>query len=135
MKFAMHTPLHFWRCCTSRGAKPGRVVLGHDLRPSSPRIPQACAAAIVDFGAKVVYAGAQATPALAYFAQRSGAVVVTGSYIPFDRNGIKFYRAEGDISKADEVAITQAAVRVLRPVVLAPLPVADGRAGVLYVQR
>ena len=31
--------------------------------------------------------------------------MVTGSHIPFDRNGLKFYRPDGEISKADESAI------------------------------
>jgi phosphomannomutase len=36
--------------------------------------------------------------------------MVTGSHIPFDRNGIKFYTAEGEISKTHEAAITRAVV-------------------------
>lgn len=31
------------------------VVLGHDLRPSSPRISAACAAAVRDAGCEVIY--------------------------------------------------------------------------------
>ncbi|MGV2436585.1 MAG UNVERIFIED_CONTAM: hypothetical protein LVT10_18245 [Anaerolineae bacterium] len=30
---------------------------------------------------------------------------MTGSHIPFDRNGIKFYKEEGEISKKDERAM------------------------------
>jgi len=89
-----------------------QVVLGHDLRPSSPSIAAACAAAIIDSGREVVYAGALPTPALAFYAAqlKLPALVVTGSHIPFDRNGIKFYRIEGEISKADEVAMLNALV-------------------------
>ncbi|MDV6344905.1 phosphomannomutase [Nitrosomonas sp. Is37] len=92
------------------GAK--RVVLGHDLRPSSPAIIRACAAAAQVRGMDVEYAGALPTPALAYYAlqERMPAVMVTGSHIPFDRNGIKFYTDEGEISKDHETAITQAVV-------------------------
>ncbi|TOP02943.1 phosphomannomutase, partial [Vibrio parahaemolyticus] len=32
-------------------------------------------------------------------------IMVTGSHIPFDRNGIKFYRPDGEITKSDEQAI------------------------------
>jgi phosphomannomutase len=87
--------------------KATAVVLGHDLRPSSPAIAAACAAAIQDLGLQVVYAGALPTPALALYGAQTGAptVVVTGSHIPFDRNGIKFYREDGEISKADEQAM------------------------------
>lgn len=91
-----------------------KVVLGHDLRPSSPRIAAACARAIEDACADVMYVGALPTPAIAAYASAMNAiaVVVTGSHIPFDRNGIKFYRLEGEISKADEYAIQKSIVNV-----------------------
>lgn len=96
-------------------AKPGqRIALGMDLRPSSPAIVRACAAAIRQAGCEVDFCGALPTPALACYAMTQGvpAIMVTGSHIPFDRNGIKFYRAEGEISKADEAAMTAAVVEV-----------------------
>lgn len=34
--------------------------------------------------------------------------MVTGSHIPDDRNGLKFYRADGEIDKNDEAAISAA---------------------------
>ena len=37
--------------------------------------------------------------------EADGGIMVTGSHIPFDRNGMKFYRAEGEISKEDEQRI------------------------------
>ena len=91
-----------------------RVALGMDLRPSSPRIVAACAAALRDAGVEVDFCGALPTPALALYAQNEGipAIVVTGSHIPFDRNGIKFYRPDGEISKADELAIGDAVVQI-----------------------
>ena len=113
------------------------VVIGHDLRPSSPGIAGACARAVMDSGRELVYAGALPTPALAFYAQRLGlpAIVVTGSHIPFDRNGIKFYRADGEISKADELAMMEAEVVVPEVVVPAVLPAFDGRAREAYVRR
>lgn len=95
--------------------KPGqKIALGMDLRPSSPAIVRACAAAINQAGCEAVFCGALPTPALAFYAMSLNlpAIMVTGSHIPFDRNGIKFYRAEGEISKADEVAISQATVEL-----------------------
>ena len=66
------------------------VVLGHDLRPSSPAISAACAQAVRDAGKQVLFVGALPTPAIAYYASvhSAPAIVVTGSHIPFDRNGI-----------------------------------------------
>lgn len=92
--------------------RDNRVVLGHDLRPSSPRIANACAKAIIDSGREVLYAGELPTPALASYAYEYGlpAIVVTGSHIPFDRNGIKFYKSTGEISKSDELLLQQASV-------------------------
>src|SRR5690349_21818083 len=78
------------------GARPGaEVAIGRDLRPSSPRMVAACAAACEARGLRVVDCGAVPTPALAHLAIQRGipAIMVTGSHIPFDRNGIKFYRA------------------------------------------
>ena len=95
--------------------KPGqKIALGMDLRPSSPAIVRACTAAINQAGCEAVFCGALPTPALAFYAmsQNIPAIMVTGSHIPFDRNGIKFYRAEGEISKADEAAISQATVEL-----------------------
>ena len=117
--------------------QPGPIVLGHDLRPSSPRMAAACAAALRDAGYTVIYAGALPTPALAYYAATLDApcLVVTGSHIPFDRNGLKFYRADGEISKVDEAAMRAAVVNVpteIKPFILgAP----DARARDAYVQR
>ena len=84
-----------------------RVALGVDLRPSSPAIASYCANAIKDAGFEVDYCGALPTPALALYAQMQNipAIMVTGSHIPFDRNGLKFYRPDGEITKADETAM------------------------------
>ena len=117
--------------------RPCPLVLGHDLRPSSPRMAAACATAMRDAGYTVIYAGALPTPALAYYAATLDApcLVVTGSHIPFDRNGLKFYRADGEISKVDEAAMRAAVVHV--PTEITPLTLAtpDTRARTAYVQR
>lgn len=114
-----------------------RVVIGHDLRPSSPAMAAACAAAFVAVGVEVIYAGALPTPALASFGRILGApvLIVTGSHIPFDRNGLKFYSASGEISKADEQTMLCAVVDVPDPVVPALLPEADQRAAATYLTR
>ncbi|WP_240229499.1 phosphomannomutase [Devosia lacusdianchii] len=85
----------------------GKVFLGRDFRPSSPQIMADCAAAIAQLGLQAVDCGAIPTPALAYHAMAAGcgAIMVTGSHIPADRNGLKFYLPSGEISKADEAGI------------------------------
>ena len=120
------------------GAPAGsRVALGMDLRPSSPNIAAACAAAIQWAGLEVDFCGVLPTPALAFHAQERGmpAIMVTGSHIPFDRNGIKFYRASGEITKSDEAGIAGASVTLPAQIQLDPLPAANPQARQLYIDR
>lgn len=86
-----------------------QVAIGLDRRPSSPAMAAACSAAARAIGIEVVDYGVLPTPALALQAMidEIPAIMVTGSHIPFDRNGIKFYRPGGEITKADEQAIMQ----------------------------
>jgi phosphomannomutase len=107
-----------------------------DLRPSSPRIAASCAAAIRAAGFDVLFCGALPTPALALHAMSRGvpAIMVTGSHIPFDRNGLKFYRPDGEISKVDETAMLAAPIPV-DPPAAGDLPRADPFAANAYVDR
>ncbi len=84
------------------------VFVGHDFRASSPDIVKDVVAALGAQGLRAKLAGAVPTPALALaaMAERSAAIMVTGSHIPADRNGIKFYKPAGEIDKADELAIS-----------------------------
>lgn len=86
------------------------LFVGRDLRASSPEISAYVIAAAREAGLDVTDCGAVPTPALALAAQAAGAgaVMVTGSHIPADRNGLKFYTILGEISKADEAAILAA---------------------------
>lgn len=84
-----------------------QVAVAIDNRPSSPSMAQATVSAIESLGFEAVYYGVIPTPALAYTAMQANipSIMITGSHIPFDRNGIKFYRPDGEISKSDEQAI------------------------------
>ncbi|MEZ8377159.1 phosphomannomutase [Vibrio cyclitrophicus] len=86
------------------------VALAIDNRPSSPAMVQACIKALEQLGLDAVYYGVVPTPALAYVAMQDNipCIMITGSHIPFDRNGLKFYRPDGEITKADEQAILNA---------------------------
>ena len=118
-------------------ASKGGVALAMDLRPSSPRIAAACAAAIQAAGLRVDWCGTIPTPALALYAQTQQipAVMITGSHIPFDRNGIKFYSASGEITKTDEAAIANAVISVPKHGLLAELPPAKPDAHRMYMAR
>lgn len=90
------------------------VAIAGDLRPSTDgperSILAAVACAVADAGWQVVACGRIPTPALtAYgFAQGWPSIMVTGSHIPFDRNGIKFNKSDGEVLKSDEAAILRA---------------------------
>jgi phosphomannomutase len=90
-------------------ARPGdNVFIGRDLRDSSPAISAMCADVLSEAGLNIVDCGELPTPALAGFAwaNKSAAMMVTGSHIPADRNGIKFFLPGAEIDKSDEAAIT-----------------------------
>jgi phosphomannomutase len=107
------------------GIIPGdEVFFGCDLRPSScsidpesgrGEIAQAIVQAILDAGMKPVNLGALPTPALSAYAlaRGRGSVMITGSHIPFDRNGYKLNTSQGELLKEHEGPINQA-VRTLR---------------------
>lgn len=87
---------------------PGKsVAIAGDLRPSSPRILAACAAAIRYKQGNVAFCGFVPAPAVAAYGFATGipSLMVTGSHIPDDRNGIKFNRVDGEILKPDELAV------------------------------
>lgn len=81
--------------------------LGRDLRGSSPALAAVVAETALASGIGVTDCGALPTPALAMAAMAAGAgaVMVTGSHIPADRNGLKFYVPAGEVTKGDEAAI------------------------------
>jgi phosphomannomutase len=88
-------------------APGGHVAIAGDLRPSSPRIMAACAAAVRHKGGIPEYCGFVPSPAVAAygFARDLPSMMVTGSHIPHDRNGIKFNRIDGEVLKSDEMAM------------------------------
>lgn len=90
------------------------IFVAGDLRKSTPRITQVVLTAIADAGMKAVYGGPVPTPAIAYAASLSTApcIMVTGSHIPADRNGIKFYKSSGEVLKADEAGIKESVAEV-----------------------
>jgi len=96
------------------------VCLAGDLRPSTDSadrsIMRAVAKAVEDSGLKARYLGRIPTPALTAYALHHGlaSIMVTGSHIPFDRNGIKFNKPSGEVLKSDESAILSAVLGVRR---------------------
>lgn len=111
-------------------AASGGIVRGQefyfacDLRPSSTayvaeqggrgEIAQAIECAIRDSGMLPVYLGRIPTPALTSFAisRERGSMMITGSHIPFDRNGYKTNTSQGELLKQHEKPIGEVVLQV-----------------------
>ncbi len=85
---------------------PVRVAVGRDSRLSGPSLSQWICQAMAEQGLQVTDFGMASTPAMfmstvtegyAY----DGAVMITASHLPFNRNGFKFFTAQGGLEKAD----------------------------------
>ncbi|MFW5746702.1 MAG: phosphomannomutase/phosphoglucomutase, partial [Nanoarchaeota archaeon] len=80
------------------GRKDVRIIVGYDMRETSPRMAQAISDGVIDMGADVVDIGLVTTP-MSYFAaaniEAQGGVMVTASHNPKEYNGMKFTRTGG----------------------------------------
>ncbi len=92
----------------------GSMAVGGDLRSSTDRIMRAAARAVSDAGYTPIGCGRLPSPALAHYGlvRDMPTIMVTGSHIPDDRNGIKYTRKKGEILKSDEAGIKQESVAV-----------------------
>lgn len=97
----------FLAYCEKNYPSEKAVAIAGDLRPSTGRILRAIATAAEDSGWKVIYSGRIPSPAIALYGIEKSlpTIMVTGSHIPADRNGIKFNHPKGEISKKDESGI------------------------------
>ncbi len=123
-----------------------QIGIAGDLRNSTARIMNAVAAAITNKGYQPVNCGTIPSPAVACYGlqQKIPTIMVTGSHIPDDRNGIKFNTATGEILKQDEEGIRKQTVTIPSDLFSADgsftesshyLPETDPAAGQHYRQR
>ena len=92
------------------GKSPLTFAVGRDSRLSGPHIGQAVALGLVSKGHQVYQCGISTTPAMFMTTldpaiQADGAVMVTASHLPFNRNGLKFFTKDGGLNKEDITAI------------------------------
>lgn len=90
------------------------IAVAGDLRDSTGRITGAVAKAVTDAGYKVRYCGCVPTPTLFFYAvsHKLASVMVTGSHIPADRNGIKYNKVAGEVLKTDEKGMMEQEVEI-----------------------
>lgn len=126
----------------TRGAT---VAIAGDYRSSTPRIMAAVAMAVADAGYRAINCGFIPTPAVALYAMglNMASIMVTGSHIPDDRNGIKFYKPAGEVLKSDEQALSASEIQIAagrfdaagNAIHAYPLPAVEQAARRLFVQR
>lgn len=87
------------------------VALGKDPRPHGSRLCDAFARGVESVqGVQVCYTGLATTPAMFEFCRSKkcdGAVMVTASHLPVDRNGLKFFTNQGGFDKKDLVKLVE----------------------------
>ena len=80
------------------------VAVGHDTRISSPRIKECVINALTDVGVNVLDCGYSSTPAMFMTTVNldvAGAIEITASHHPYDKNGLKFFTRLGGLDGKD----------------------------------
>jgi phosphomannomutase len=82
------------------------VAIGRDSRLSGPELMGAVAAGMTRLGTQVYDFAMASTPAMFMSTVTSGfdcdgAMMLTASHLPFNRNGLKFFTSQGGLGKAD----------------------------------
>ena len=88
----------------SKSPKELTVSVGRDSRISGPRIVGAVTKAFTDDGVKVLDCGLASTPSMFMTTvdlKCHGALQITASHHPFNRNGLKFFTREGGLEGSD----------------------------------
>lgn len=82
------------------------IAVGRDSRISGPDLVRDIVAALIPYGTKVLDSGLSSTPAMFMSTvfeefKCDGAIMVTASHMPSDRNGMKFFDMDGGLDKGD----------------------------------
>ena len=83
-----------------------QMAVGRDSRVSGPVLMQGVMDGMASLGASVYDVGMASTPAMFMSTVTSGfdcdgAIMMTASHLPFNRNGLKFFTAQGGLGKPD----------------------------------
>ena len=90
------------------------ISVGHDSRLSAGALKETIVETLKYIGVKVYDCGLASTPAMfmsTVFPQYAcdGAIMITASHLPFNRNGFKYFDREGGLNKGDIKSIVQGA--------------------------
>lgn len=83
-----------------------KIAVGHDSRLSADALKQGVISGIQQAGGVAIDCGLATTPSLFMATQfeslkADGGIMITASHLPFNRNGLKFFTAEGGLDKPD----------------------------------
>ncbi len=113
-----------WLCQkTGKAPEDLTITIGRDPRLSGESLLQAFTDGLKAFGTRTIDCGLASTPAMfmsTVFPEISadGAVMVTASHLPFNRNGLKFFSKDGGLDKKDIARILTAAENNEKPAAL-----------------
>lgn len=98
--------LYWLTAKTGKEAASLTISVGRDPRLSGSDLVDAFCQALVPYGCRILNAGLASTPAMfmsTIFEEYKcdGAVMVTASHLPFNRNGLKFFACDGGLDKGD----------------------------------
>ena len=88
----------------SKKAEDLTISVGRDSRISGPRIVASVTKAFTDDGVKVLDCGLASTPSMFMTTvdlKCDGALQITASHHPFNRNGLKFFTRDGGLEASD----------------------------------
>lgn len=93
------------------------ICIGHDSRISADKLSLALKKGICMMGARCEDAGLASTPAMFMstvmpYYEFDGAIMITASHLPYNRNGLKFFTSEGGLDKADIKEILAKAAKI-----------------------
>ncbi len=102
---------------TGKPAASLRIAVGHDSRVSAGLMKQNVLEGLCACGAAVFDCGLASTPAMfmsIIFEQThmDGAIMITASHLPYNRNGLKFFTRAGGLEKRDVTDVLRRACRV-----------------------
>lgn len=94
------------------------ICIGNDPRTSAAELKAGISKGITMFGGTPYDAGLATTPAMFMSTilpqfDFDGAVMITASHLPYNRNGIKFFTKEGSVGKEDVAEILRLASRYI----------------------
>ena len=112
--------------CNKTGKTPDRltVAIGRDPRLSGKHLLLGLTNGFGPYGTEVLDCGLASTPAMFMATvfpkiQCDGAIMITASHLPFNRNGFKFFDKDGGLNKGDITQILKTAMEGKKA--LAPL--------------